>query len=144
MRAVGDLLHRGQYRVDLRGPDPHAVPVEGGVRAAEHETAAAGVDAEEVTLAPDPGEVREIRLAVPGAIRVPPEADRHRRHRLGDDELAHLIDDLLAALIERVRRHAEVASLDLAGVDGKRRHAPDEPGADVRAAAARAQPQVGP
>src|SRR5262249_48785192 len=77
------LADRGQCRIDLRGPDPHAVAVEDGIRAPEHEAAATCVDPEEIPLAPYPGEVREIGLVVPAAVGVTPEADGHRRHRLG-------------------------------------------------------------
>jgi hypothetical protein len=141
--GAADLRHRLERGVDLSGADPDAVPVQGGVAAAQHEAAAPLVDPEEVALPPDPGEVGEVRLAVEPAVVVVPHPDRHGRHRLGDHHLAHLAGDGLAAGVERVGGHAEVARLVLAGVDRQGGRPAGEPAADVGAAAADVQPQVG-
>ena len=89
-----------------------------------------------------PGIGGEVALAVAAAVVVAPEVDRHRGHRLGHDELADLVQERLALLVERLDRGAERARLQLPLVDRKRRHAADEGGADVGAAAHREEPGV--
>ena len=93
-------------------------------------------------MAPDARIHREVALAQPRAVVVAPEADRHRGHRLGQDELAHLSDDRLAVLVERLDLGAQRPRLQLALVDGQGRHAADEGGAQVGPAAGREQPRV--
>ena len=53
-----------------------------------------------------PGYIVEVGLAQPRAVGVVPEEDRHRRHRLGDHELADLADVRLAVLVPATRRAA--------------------------------------
>ena len=89
-----------------------------------------------------PGEHLEVALAVAAAVGVAPEVDRHRRHRLGDHELADLADQRLALGAPRLELDPERAGLQLALVDGQRRYAADECGADVGAARGREQPDV--
>jgi len=69
VRDLRDGFERG---VDLRGADADAVPVQGGVAAAEHEAAAALVDLEEIALPPHPGKVGEVGLPVQLAVLVVP------------------------------------------------------------------------
>ena len=99
-------------------------------------------DLDPVAMAPDARVHREVRLAQALAVGVAPEADRHRRHRLRDHELADLADQRVAVLVERLHVAAERARLQLALVDGLQRAAADERRADVRAAARREQPRV--
>ena len=87
-----------------------------------------------VAVAPDAGEVLEVRRAVARAVGVVPEADRHRRHRPGDDQLALLADQRAAVRRERLDRAAEVAAADLALPDRDQRRGADERGAHVGAA----------
>ena len=79
-----------------------------------------------------PGYIVEVALAQALAVLVAPEEDRHRRHRLGDHELADLADERVAVLVPRLDLGAERARLQLAAVDGQRRHAADERGARRR------------
>ena len=92
-----------------------------------------GVIAHPVAVAPDPVEHVEVALAVARPVRVAPEEERHRGHRLGDDQLPHLVDQLVAVLVVGGDRRAERAALDLARVDRQQRTAGDERGAHVRA-----------
>ena len=84
----------------------------------------------------------EVAGAVARAVVVAPEEDRHRRHRLGDDELADLVDHGVAVLVEGLDLGAQRAALELALVDGEDRDSADERGADVGAAAGREEPGV--
>ena len=84
----------------------------------------------------------EVAGAVARAVVVAPEEERHRGHRLGDHQLADLVDDRVAVLVERLDRGAERAALELAAVDRQQRDAADEGGADVGAAAGREEPGV--
>src|SRR6185503_10876742 len=140
--GVRDLRHGFERGVDLGGADADAVPVQGGVAAAEDEAAAALVDPEEIALPPHAGEVGEIGLPVQFTVVVVPQPDRHRRHRLGDHHLADLTGDGLAPVVERVGGHAEVAGLVFPGVHRQHGRAAGESAAYVGAAAARVQPQV--
>ena len=101
------------------------------------------VNCDPVAVPPDAGVVLEVGGAVAGAVGVVPEADRHRRHRAPDHELAELPDDRPAVEIEGDGVHAEARRGDLARVDGEDRIRRHEPGADVRAAAADVEEEVG-
>ena len=90
-----------------------------------------------------PGYMLEVAGAVAAAVLVAPEEDRHRGHRLGDDQLADLVDHGVAVLVPGLDRGAERAALQLAAVDGQERDAADEGGAEVGAAAGREEPGVG-
>src|SRR3990172_1830397 len=140
--AVEHLVELLDDRVELARAEPDAAAVERRVRAAGDDGAAVLREPDPVAEAPDPREVLEVRLAVAGAVGVVPEGDRHRRHRLLEDELAELADDGLPVRPERVRVDAEHACRHLAGVDGEQRVALHDPGAHVRAPAAHVQVDV--
>ena len=89
-----------------------------------------------------PGYMLEVAGAVARAVVVAPQEEGHRGHRLGDHELADLVDHRLAVLVEGLDRGAERAALELAAVDGEQRDAADEGRADVGAAAGREEPGV--
>ena len=95
-----------------------------------------------VAVAPDAGEVVEVARAVALAVGVVPEAHGHRRQRRGEDELADLVAQRPAALVEDVDRRAQAAALDLARTHGQQRAAADEGRADVGAAARGDRPHV--
>ena len=112
-------------------------------RAAVDDRRPAVGDLDPVAVAPDAGVHVEVGLAVALAVGVVPEVERHRRHRLGDHELADLADQRPALLVQRLDLRAERARLQLALVDRQRRAAADERRAHVGAAAGREQPRVG-
>src|SRR3712207_8017334 len=89
--AVADLRDRLDRGVDVRRPHADAAAVQGGVRAAGDDAGAALGDLHPVAVPPDAGPRLEVGLAVPGPVGVVPEAQRHRGHRLGDDQLAELL-----------------------------------------------------
>src|SRR4029079_13460317 len=60
----------------------------------------------------------------------------------GDHQLADLVDDRVAVLIERLDPGAERPALELAAVHRQQRDATDEGGADIGAAAGREEPGV--
>ena len=99
-------------------------------------------DLDPVPVAPDARVGVEVRLAVLGAVLVAPEVDRHRRHRLGQHELADLADVGVAFGVPRFDRRAERARLQLALVHRQLGHAADERRAQVGAAAGGEQPGV--
>ena len=70
--------------------------VDGRVRAAVDHRAAALGDLDPVAVPPDAGIGVEVALAVALAVRVVPEVDRHRGHRLRDHELADLAHERAA------------------------------------------------
>jgi len=63
----------------------HAPAVEGGVRPPGDQAGAAVGDLQPVAVPPDAGPRLEVGLAVALPARVVPEAQRHRRHRLGNN-----------------------------------------------------------
>ena len=91
-QRVLDLGHAQQRAIDLGGADAHAMAVQRGVRAAQHEAAAARIHAEEIAVPPHAGPLVEVRLAVAAAVLVAPEADGHRRQRFGEHQFADLVD----------------------------------------------------
>ena len=78
------------WRIDLGRADAHAAGVERGVGAAVDDHAAVRRPLGEVAMAPDVGEALEIGGAVFRAVGIVPEPHRHRRERLGADQLARL------------------------------------------------------
>ena len=116
------------------------MPVESGVRAAQHIHPAAPVEPDEIPMTPDAGIHVEIALAVALILRVVPEFHRHGRHRLGDDEFPHHIDDLAPLLVESEACTSQRTRLDLAGVYRQYRHPADESRAAVGAAASGSHP----
>ena len=139
---VDDLVERQHGAVDLARAHADAAAVDRRVPAAGDDRRAALGDLDPVAVAPDAGVHLEVGLAVALAVGVVPEVQRHRRHRLGDHELADLADQRPALGVPRLDRRAQRARLQLALVDGQDRHAADERRADVGAAARREQPRV--
>ena len=140
--CVDDLVEGEDGAVDLARTHPDAAAVDRRVGAARDDRGAAVGDLDPVAVAPDAREHLEVALAVAAAVGVAPEVDRHRRHRLGDHELADLADQRLPLGAPRLELDPERAGLQLALVDGQRRDAADERGADVGAAGGREQPDV--
>ena len=81
--------------VDLSGAHPDAAAVDRRVRAAVHDGRAALGDPQPVAVTPHAWIRGEVRVVVALPVRVVPEPDRHRWHRLGDDQLADFVHDAL-------------------------------------------------
>ena len=128
--------------VELAGAHPDAAAVDGRVRAAVDHRRAGRRDLDPVAVAPDAREHVEVALAVALAVGVVPEEQRHRRHRLGDHELADLVDQRPPVLAPRLHRRAQRARLQLAGPHRQQRAGAHERGAEVGAAAGGEQPHV--
>ena len=137
---LGHVLDHG---VELAGAEPHAAAVERRVGAAGDHAAAALGEHDPVALAPHAGVDVEVGRAVALAVLVSPERHRHRRHRLGDHQLAELADHLVAVGVERVRVDAQARPGDLALVHRLGEAARHEPGAHVGPAGAVVQQQLG-
>ena len=141
---VEHLREREHRPVDLARPHPDPASVDGGVRApVDHRGSPVG-DHDPVAVPPDPGVSVEVALAVARSVVVAPEADRHRRHRLGDHELAHLVRERVALGIPRLDSGPERASLKLAEIHRQGGHAADEGSTDIGSAGGREQPSLGP
>ena len=91
--AVVDTVDRLDHPVDLARADADSAAVQRGVGAAGDHAAAAIVERDPVAVPPHARVRIEVGRSVPRAVGVAPEADRHRRHRLGDDQLTLLADD---------------------------------------------------
>ncbi len=141
-QGVGDLVDRGDRAIDLRRAHADPRAVDGRVRAPVDDRRAARGDLDPVAVAPDARVGLEVRGAVARPVLVAPEEHRHRGHRLGDHQLADLVDERVAVLVPGLDRAAERAPLELAAIDGQDRNAADEGGADVGAAGGREQPGV--
>ena len=141
-QAVGDLGKALDHAVELAGAHPDPAAVEGGVGAAVDDAAPVGQQLDPVAVPPDPGIGVEVAFPVPGATRIVPEADRHRRHRLGDDQLADLPDDRLAVVVVGLHLRAQAAAGDDPRPDGQQRAGPDEARAQVGAAREGAEQQI--
>src|SRR4029079_14144875 len=85
VRDLGQGLDDG---VELGGAEAYATAVERRVAATRDGARAALADRDPVAVAPDAGDVLEVRRPVARAVGVTPEADWHRREGLRDDELA--------------------------------------------------------
>src|SRR4051812_42475619 len=111
------LLELLDLAVDLRRADPDAARVEHGVRPAVDDDAVVLGDLGPVAVAPDVRVLLEIRSAVPRAVGIVPEADRHRGERPRADQLALFSLQRAPLLVEHIDRHAESLRLDLAAPD---------------------------
>ena len=132
--TLGELLDDA---VELGRAEPDAAAVEGGVAAPGHHAAAVGLEDDPVAVPPDARvavEVGRPQQRLPSVVA--PEADRHRRHRRGDDQLAGLADDLAAVLVEGVRVDGQRAAGDHPGAHRQQRVVLHQAAADVGAAAA--------
>ena len=90
-----------------------------------------------------PGIGVEVAVVVAAAVGVVPEVDRHRRHRVGDDQFADLVDDRPAARRPRpAGRCPGTAAWSSPMYTGRVGTRPGEAGAHVGAAADRGDPQV--
>ena len=141
-QAVGDLGEGFHHAVELAGAHAHAAPVQGGVGTAVDDAGAVGQDLDPVAVPPAAGEVGVVALPVARPVRVVPEADRHRRHRLADDQLADLADHRLPSRIQCFHRRPQAAAGDGPGPHRPDRDRADEPGAQVGATGQRAQDHV--
>ena len=136
--AVGDLVEPLDDGVEVARPEAHAAAVERGVGAAADDARSVVGERHPVAVAPHARELLEVGGAVLAAVRVAPEPDRHRGHRLGDHQLARDARRAdLAVGRERLDRAAEEAAADLAGPHRLQRRGADERRADVGAAADR-------
>src|SRR5437773_2006652 len=91
------------------------------------------VDQRPVAVDPDAREARPVGLDV--AIRVTPEATRHARQRLADDELADDATDRHAVRADDVRGDADVRTTEGARPDGRQQVAGDDPAGHLGPAA---------
>ena len=104
-KALDGLVDVGRAHAD-------ALPVEGGVGAAVDDDRAAVGEGDPVAVAPDAGVHVEVAVVVAAAVGVVPEADGHRRHGLGDDEFADLVDERLAVRVPGLEVGAEAGGLE--------------------------------
>src|SRR5207245_8540430 len=118
---VEHLLHHARRAIDLARAHAHALAIDGGVRAPVDDGAAARRDANPVAVAPNTGVHREVALAQALAVVVSPDEQGHRRQRLGDHELPHLVEHAVALLVPGLHRAAERAALQFALVHGQQR-----------------------
>src|SRR5581483_7555468 len=128
--AFDDLGHLLDLAIDLGRPDAHAARIERCIRPAEDDEAVVRGDLDPIAMAPDAGKPLEVRSAVLAAVRIVPEPDRHRGKRALAHELALLLADGTAVLVEHVDVQPEPAALQLAAPDGQRRIAEREAGDD--------------
>ena len=87
---LDDLRQLLDLVVDLGGADPYAARIERRIGAAVDDHAAMPGPFGEIAMAPDIVEALEIGGVVLLAVRIVPEADRHRGEGAGADELALL------------------------------------------------------
>ncbi len=96
-QAVRHFGERLDDAVEIAGPHTHSVAVQRGVRAAVDDAPAVGQDRDPVAVPPHAGEVVDSSWRRSGyRVRVVPESDRHRGHRLGDHQFADFADNRLA------------------------------------------------
>ena len=112
-QRVDDLGERQHRPVDLAGAHADAAAVDRRVRAPVDDALPRSVISIQSPWRQTPGYM-EVALAVALAVGVVPEVQRHRRHRLGDDQLADLADQRLPVLVEGLDRAAQRAALQLA------------------------------
>jgi hypothetical protein len=100
------------HPVELGCPHAHATPVEGGVRASVDNAAPLVRELHPVAMPPHSVVGGEVALVEPAAV-VNPEAERHRRHRLGHHQLAHRADHRPARVVVRLDLGAQSGALQL-------------------------------
>ncbi len=119
--------------IDLGSTDPHAARVQGGVRAAEDDQSVVLGEDGVIPVMPYAGKALEVGGAVLAALRVVPEADRHRGEGCGADEFARRAADGAAFFVEDFDFHAKPTALEFAPPHRKQRIAEGETRDDVRA-----------
>ena len=107
----------------------------------EDETVVLG-ELDVVAVAPRAREPLEIRGAVLGVAGVVPERHRHRRKRLGADQLALLPLERISVVVEHLDGHAQAPRLQLAAPHRRDRVTEREAAYDVGAARHRRQAHV--
>src|SRR6185312_16428677 len=117
--------------------------IDGGVAAAVDHAASVRIDFEPVAMAPHRAAaaavvVIGIDIEIAGAIAllagIVPEAERHRGHRLGADQLADFVAHRMPGCIEGFDRGAEQAALHGAGYLRRIAAAADESAREIGAA----------
>src|SRR5690606_22715046 len=96
----------------------------------------------EVAVVPDARKALEVGGVVARAVRVVPEADRHRGEGPGADQLALLAAQRPRLVVEDLDRHAQAALLDLPAPDRADGIAAGEAAQDVGAAGDRGEADV--
>src|SRR6185312_15859219 len=96
---VDDLGNVLDNRVELACAEPDPTAVQGGVGAPGDHAAATLGELDPVSLAPDARIAIEVGAPIALAVRVVPEPDRHRGHRLSDHHLAELADRRVVAVL---------------------------------------------
>jgi hypothetical protein len=134
--AVDDPWYVLDDRVQLGRAEAYATTVERGVGAPADDVRAPLGDRDPVAVTPDARVVGEVRVAQTGAVVVPSEAHRHRRHRLTHDELALTSQHGSSILVERGDVDTERGTGDLSCVHGDEGGTADEARQDVGATAA--------
>src|SRR6185503_4339856 len=112
--AFDDLGHLLDLAIDLGRPDAHAARIERCIGAAVDDEAVVRGDLDPIAMTPDAGKPLEVRRAVLAAVGIVPETDRHGGKRALAHELALLLADGTAVLVEHVDVEPETAALQLA------------------------------
>ena len=137
-QAVSDLGHRFDDRVEVARAEPHSPAIQRRVGPPGDDTSAISIEGDPVSVVPHAGEFLEVGAPVSRIVIVTPEADGHRRHRLGDHQLTGLARITAGAVrAERLNIASEHAGRDLSTAHGQRRSRPNETGTHVGTATER-------
>src|SRR5579884_3568027 len=139
-QTVKHLRYVLHHAIDLAAAHTNALAVDCRVRAAINHSAASGCNLYPVAMPPDSGEHLKVALAIAFALGIVPEVERHRRHRLGDDQFPHLIDQRLAVIIESLNLCSKCAALKFTGMNRQQHRTAHEAGAYIRSATKRGDP----
>src|SRR5215204_7331388 len=98
--AVSDLRNGLDGAVDLAGPHPHATAVYCRVGATVDHGGAFGLYLDPIPVPPHARKHVEVALPEPLVVRVVPQIQGHRGHRLGNDQLPNLVYERVTLLVE--------------------------------------------
>ena len=142
-QCLDDLFEAFDGCVDFGCADAYTTGVQHSVGSPVDDDAVVLCDGGVVAVMPDAGKAFEVGGAILGAVRVVPEADRHRRKWLRAHQLAAVAADGLAGVVEDVYGHTQGAALNLAAVHGADRATAGKARHDVSAAGDGGQQHIG-
>src|SRR6185437_4239925 len=102
------------HSIELASPHPDPLPVDRRVRPPIDDHAPVRSHLDPIPVTPGSRKHFKVALAVSGSIRIVPEIEGHRGHRLGNNQLPYLIHHRFPRFVECFDRRAKTAALDLA------------------------------
>src|SRR5579875_1361101 len=110
-QTIQDFWYIFNHAVDLAATHPNALAIDRRVGTPVDDRAASRRNFDPIAMPPDTWIDIEIAIEVLCAIGIIPEEERHRGHGFGNNQLAYLVDQRVALLIESFNFCSKCAAL---------------------------------